>query len=313
MANNVTFLYPGQGSQQVGMGFDLYQTYPEAGEIFDQANHLLGFSLSQICFEGPEEELNNDLNAQLAVYTISCILTDVLKGYNVRPDMVTGYSSGFYAAAYAAGCFDFADGLHVVRRAGEILLERGKKIDGGMAVIFGLSFEEVDSICQVVGNVEVSIANAPRQSLISGINSSVKKTVELSLAEGALDAYIISAATAYHSSFMEECSARFLAEFENGCLKNPEKPLISYSLLEPVSDKSALKKIMATQLSRRVLWVDLIKKLSNNTFFVEVGPGSIISKTVKWIDRDINIVNTSSNNGLLKAVEAYRTLYDLKQ
>ena len=171
VGNNVVFLYPGQGSQQVGMGLDLYHTHPEAREIFDQADHLLGFSLSRLCFEGPEEELNLDLNAQLAVYTVSCILTDVLRANNVLPDVVSGYSSGFYAAAYAADCFDFADGLHLVRRAGEILLDNGRKIDGAMAVIFGLSLEKVDSICQQVGAAEIAILNTPRQTIISGISS----------------------------------------------------------------------------------------------------------------------------------------------
>jgi [acyl-carrier-protein] S-malonyltransferase len=252
------------------MGLDLYQTYPEAKEIFHQADHLLGFSLSQLCFEGPE---------------------------------------GFYAAAYAAGCFDFADGLLLVKRAGEILLDEGRKIDGSMAVIFGLSPEKVDSICQQVENVHVAIHNTPQQIIISGIRSSVRKAMELSLNKGALDAYNISTATAYHSIFMQQSSTRLLGELKEDNLKDPQIPLFSYVLLESVPNKEELKKIMAAQLSGSILWADLIKKLHHNTIlFIEVGPGAVISRTVKWVDRNIEIVNTDNQRRLLKSIESYRSL-----
>jgi len=313
LENNVAFLYPGQGSQQVGMGLDLYQTYPEAKEIFHQANHLLGFSLSQLCFEGPEEKLNQDLNAQLAIYTVSSILTEILKNNDVLPDVVSGYSSGFYAAAYAAGCFNFADGLYLVRRAGEILLDEGRKIDGSMAVIFGLSPEKVDNACQQVGDVQVAILNTPQQTIISGIRSSVKRAMELSLNKGALDAYIISAATAYHSTFMQQSSSRLLAEVKEDNLKDPQIPLFSYLLLESVPNKEELKNIMAAQLSGPVLWVDLIKRLrNNNILFIEVGPGAVISRTVKWVDRNIEIVNTDTQERLLESIQRYRGLRKFK-
>lgn len=312
--NNVVFLYPGQGSQHVGMGFDLYQTYPEAREIFDKADHLLGFSLSRLCFQGPEKELNRDLNAQLAVYTVSCILTEVLRVNNVLPGVATGYSSGFYAAAYAVGCFDFADGLCLVRQAGEILLDEGGKIEGSMAVIFGLSPEKVESICQQAGDVQVAILNTPRQIIVSGIGSSVRRAMELSLNEGALDAYILSIATSYHSRFMKQSGIRFLREIKDINLRDPRIPLISYLSLDRIPNKKELKNVMANQLSGPVLWVDLIKKLSNSNtrLFLEVGPGEVISRAVRWIDRNIEIANTATKVKLLKAIESYRRLRNSK-
>lgn len=310
VGNNVVFLYPGQGSQQVGMGYDWYQTYPEVREIFEQADHLLDFSLSKLCFEGPKEELNQDLNAQLAVYTVSCIITEVLRVKGVLPDVVSGYSSGFYAAAYAAGCFDFADGLCLVRQAGEILLDEGGKIDGSMAVIFGLSPEKVDDICQQAGDVQIAILNTPRQTIISGIGPSVRRAMELSLKEGALDAFTLSVGSAYHSRFMEQSGIRFLREIKDINLRNPQIPLVSYLSLDCVPNKSELRNVMVTQLSHPVLWVDLIRRLCSNNIrlFIEVGPGEVISRTVRWIDRNIEIVNTATKGRLLKTVERYRPL-----
>lgn len=310
MKNSVAFLYPGQGSQHVGMGLDLYQTYPEAREIFDHADRLLGFSLSRLCFEGPEEKLNSDLNAQLAVYTTSCALTDILMTQNILPCVVSGYSSGFYSAAYAADCFDFAGGLHIVRRAGEILLDEGQKTEGSMAVIFGLSLEEVKHFCRQAGDVEVAILNTPRQIVISGISSSVTKAMEISLNEGALDAYKLSVATAYHSKFMENSGARFLREFEDTHVNDPQIPLISYFSLDALPSEEELKKMMAAQLSRPVLWVDLVKKLGNrnNRLFVEIGPGATLFRTVRWIDRNIDVLITANEANLEEVIERCKSL-----
>ncbi len=307
VANKTVFLYPGQGSQHVGMGIDLYHTYPEVREIFDRSDRLLGFSLSRLCFKGPEEELDQDLNAQLAIYTLSCGLTEVFKTQNILPDAVSGYSSGFYAAAYAADCFDFDLGLEIVRRAGEILLDEGRKLDGAMAVIFGLSLEKVTRICQQVRHVEPAISNTPRQIVISGLDTSIKKAIKLSLEAGALDAYMLAAATAYHSQFMKQSSKRFLKEIENHHLRNPKVPLMSYLTLDYVLDKRALINVMAEQLSGPVYWVELVQKLALNNFklLIEVGPGAVISRTVRWIDRNIEIATTDTNERLERAITKY--------
>ena len=314
MNDKVVFLYPGQGAQHVGMGNDLYQAYAEARRVFDRADRLLGFSLSRLCFEGPEESLNQDLNAQLAIYTLSCCLTDVLSGQGISPDAVSGYSSGFYAAAYAGGCFDFDQGLRIVRRAGEILLNEGRKIDGSMAVVFGLSFENVGRICRQIQHVELSIFNTPRQIIISGLDASVKKAMALAIDYGALDAYKISSETAYHSEFMKHGSKRFLEEIDHQPLKKPRTPLLSYLTLDDVTNQKDLKKIMAAQLSGPVLWVDLIRTLvrRNARLLIEVGPGSLISRTVRWIDRSLTVMITSTAEDLTAAVDTYRKLKSKK-
>lgn len=294
------------------MGFDLYQSHAEARDVFDQADHVLGFSLSRLCFEGPEEELQEDLNAQLAVYTHSCIISKVLRLHKILPGIVSGYSSGFYAAAYAAGCFNFGAGLELVKRAGEILLDEGARIDGGMAVIFGLPIESVARICEEVGDVEVAIRHTSTQNIISGIGSSVKKAMKLSLSEGAINAYVLPAATSYHSSFMKQSSVRLLREIDGIELMNPRIPLVSYLSLKTVRDKTELRDIMAKQLSGPVLWVDLIRKLSSRYRgpFVEVGPGEVISRAVRWIDRNIEIVSTETNERVLGFIKRSRVLYN---
>ena len=310
MSNKVVFLYPGQGAQHVGMGHDICQMYGQARRIFERADKLLGFALTRLCFEGPEKVLNQDLNAQLAIYTLSCAVTNVLKEQNVMPDMVAGYSSGFYAAAFAGGCFDFDQGLRVVRRAGEILLNEGGKTDGGMAVIFGLPLENVDRICRQIEHVDVSIINTPRQIIISGPDASINKAVAMAMDNGALDAYQIPAETAYHSRFMKHGSKRLLEELSKQAYKKPSIPLLSYLSLNEIHNQKDLKKIMAAQLSGPVLWVDLINTLIRRgaRLLIEVGPGSLISRTVRWIDRGVDVVITSTTDDLTAAVDKYNKI-----
>jgi len=300
------------------MGQDLYRRYPRAKELFDTADRFLDFSLSDLCFCGPEEDLNKDVNAQLAVYTVSCIMTDIFRSEGITPDAVSGYSAGFYGAAYAAGCFDFQTGLHTVYTAGQILLDEGKKSDGAMAVIFGLSANDVNRLCRRTGDASIAIFNTPRQIIISGLSSSVNKVMEESLLADALDAYPLNVAVAYHSALVLNSGSRLLAVLKDDAFQDPEIPIYSYTTLGESKKNQDLKEIMAFQLSRPVRWVELIQHFRKNgmQLCIEIGPGAVLSRTVRWIDRTIEMMYTDTAKRLDSAVSRCRSFdkstYDRK-
>jgi [acyl-carrier-protein] S-malonyltransferase len=304
-SNRIGFVYPGQGAQQVGMGSDLCDAYPFARERFQQADIFLGYSIQKLCVKGPQETLSQDLNAQLGIYTISTIITDILKNQRIVPDLCTGYSSGFYAAAYAAGCFDFLTGLSIVKKAGTILLKEGRTCDGGMAVIFGLSREQVLAISREVGTVDIAIHNTPRQIVISGLKSGIEVVMAEAMRKGALDTDWLPAATAYHSRFMAATGKSLQDEVGRYDISPPQIPLFSYTTTEQVMDRDALINVMALQLSHPVLWVDLIRKLRHNHVgsLVEIGPGSMLSRSIRWIDRHIDMLDTTSADRIQAVVQ----------
>jgi len=307
-SSKLGFIYPGQGAQEVGMGADLCETYPLARKRFQQADDFLEYSLRKLCTQGPQDILSQDLNAQLGIFTISTIVTDILKNENIVPDICAGYSSGFYAAAYAAGCFDFLTGLSIVRKAGEILLKEGRKCDGGMAVVFGLSCEQVLAISQKIGPVDMAIHNTPRQIVISGLTSGVEAVMTEAMHQGALDASWLPAATAYHSRFMASAGELLRNEVGLDDISAPRIPLYSYTTTRQIMDQNTLINVMAMQLSHPVLWVDLIRKLRHNLThtLVETGPGAMLSRSIRWIDRHITMMGTGSVNKIQDLVKKLR-------
>ncbi len=294
--NRIGFIYPGQGAQHVGMGADLMDQYPETRARFEQSDAFLNFSISDRCMKGPPETLNQDLNAQLGVYIISSMITDVLAQNGIRPDVCTGYSAGFYAAAYAAGCFDFLTGLSIVQLAGELLLEVGETFEGAMAVIFGLPAERIESLSQTVGNVDIAIRNTPRQIIVSGLKPSVAKVMEEAMSAGALDVTWLPVSTAYHSRFMADAGRSLLKTLDRTKLKAPKIPLYSYSTTKRINNREDLINLMAMQLSHPVLWIDLIHVLGHNRVatLVETGPGTMLSRSIRWIDRRLQVFDTST-------------------
>ena len=306
-ANKIGFIYPGQGAQHIGMGADLMDQYPETRTRFEQADEFLNFSIKDRCFKGPAESLHQDLNAQLGVYIISSIITDILRKNAIRPDVCTGYSAGFYAAAYAAGCFDFITGLSIVQKAGELLLEVGQTFEGGMAVIFGLAREQIQSISQTVGKVDIAIQNTARQIIVSGLKSNVARVMEDAVSAGALDTSWLPVSTAYHSRYMADASRSLLKALDKTTLKKPNIHLYSYATVKQINTRDDLINHMAMQLSHPVLWVDLIHLLSHNqvTTLIEAGPGSMLSRSIRWIDRRIHMLDTSTADRVQNIIQQF--------
>ncbi len=304
-ANRIGFVYPGQGAQHVGMGSDLVVQYPEARQRFEQADEYLNFSIKEHCFKGPAEALNQDLNAQLGVYIVSTIVTDILYSNGIVPEVCTGYSSGFYAAAYAAGCFDFLTGLFIVHKAGKLLLELGQEFEGGMGVIFGLPKERIQSITQSAGDVDIAIQNTSRQIIISGLRPNVARIMDEALSAGALDTTWLPVSTAYHSRFMSGAGCSLLKALDKTKLNAPKIKLYSYSTTKKINTPDELVKLMALQLSHPVLWVDLIHQLRHNQLatLVEAGPGTMLSRSIRWIDRHVQMLDTSTSGHVQNVIQ----------
>jgi len=282
------FIFPGQGSQYVGMGKALWDGHDEARRLYAEAAEYTGVPLAGISFEGPADLLDSDINAQLAVYVCNeaSRLAALRLGY--EPYAVTGYSLGFYSALVASGVMGFRDGLGAVMRAGQLALEAGSAGPGGMGAVIGLTEEDVERICEGVGDVWVSNVNAARQILISGSSASVDRAVAAAAESGALHAYRLGMGAAYHSPLMADTVGPFGEYLEGVGFNDPAVELISYLDASRVKSGAEAAAIVSTQLSRKVLWKDTVAALVEfgADGFIEVGPGSALTRMVRWVKRD---------------------------
>lgn len=256
MTGKVAFVFPGQGSQEVGMGQALAETYPAAAAIYDQADQTLGFSISQLCFSGPEAELNDTINTQAAIFTTSVAVLAALRaaGYAIRPDYVAGHSLGEYSAYVAAGVISFADGLRLVRERGQLMKKAGELNPGSMAAILKLDDETVAAICQEVtgegqGSLQIANYNSPGQVVISGHNAAVERGIELALAAKARRAVKLPVSIGAHSELMRVVAAEFREAVDKIALNLPEMPIVANISAEPLDTLAAIRQEMEGQLT----------------------------------------------------------------
>ncbi|HGY56421.1 MAG TPA: [acyl-carrier-protein] S-malonyltransferase [Caldithrix abyssi] len=290
------FIFPGQASQHVGMGKDLYETYPPVKEIFDSANEILGFDLKNLCFEGPEEELKQTYITQPAIFVHSVAVVRLLKEKNIAPDGVAGHSLGEYSALVAAGSLDFEDGLRLVQRRGELMQQAGKEKPGTMAALIGLTAEQVYEICDKLkgeGVVQPANFNSPGQIAISGDVDTVKKAIELAKETGAKKAVELVVSGAFHSPLMAEAQSGLKEALDTVTIKDAQVPLYSNVEARPVRNAEEIRELLFRQLTHPVRWQEIIENMIGDDFslFYEAGPGKVLKGLQKRINREVPCQN----------------------
>ncbi len=284
--NKYCYIFPGQGSQYVGMGKDLYDKFSEVKEIYDRAETILGIPLKRLSFEGPETDLRNTNNTQPAILVLSIACFEVLKKKNIMPSLACGHSLGEYSALYCAGVLKFDSVLKLVRERGELMFNEGLKKPGAMAAIIGLGDDVVIELCKASSGVVVPANfNAPGQIVISGEPSAVKSVCEQASAKGALKAVMLPVSGAFHSPLLVESAEHYknyLKSFEFGA---PSFPIIPNRTGELTSDLLAIRQALEEQLINPVLWTKTINSAVSAGFsdFLEVGPGRVLSGLLKRI------------------------------
>lgn len=290
------YLFPGQGSQAVGMGADLALAFPPAKRVFEEADVVLGFPLSKLCFEGPEEELRRTLNTQPAVFTVSwaCFQAALDAGAldTTPPAFVAGHSLGEYTAVVASGCLSFEQGLRLVRERARLMEEAGRIEPGTMAAVLGMDREALEEVCREAG-VEVANLNAPDQIAISGDVAGIERAMELAKERGARRVIPLPVGGAFHSRLMRPAADGMAKALASVKFQEPRVPIIANTSGEPLSRAVQVREELERQLSAPVHWQTSVERMASAgvTEFVEIGPGKVLTGLVKRALPDAAVVN----------------------
>jgi len=284
------YVFPGQGAQFVGMGKDLYDNYPQAKELFEKANEILGFRITDLMFAGTDEDLKQTKVTQPAVFLHSVIMAKVL-GEKFQPQAVAGHSLGEFSALVAAGALSFDDGLVLVSKRAMAMQKACEKNPSTMAAILNLDDKTVEDVCaSIEGEVVVAANyNCPGQLVISGSNAGIDKACELLLAKGAKRALKLPVGGAFHSPLMEPARVELEAAIAGTNFSNPICPVYQNVDAKPYTDAAHIKANLILQLTAPVRWTQTVQNMiaGGVTSFTEVGPGKVLQGLVKKVDKDI--------------------------
>ncbi|UCB57483.1 MAG: ACP S-malonyltransferase [Candidatus Omnitrophota bacterium] len=286
------YIFPGQGAQYVGMGQDYYNRYPQAKEIFERANSVLGFDLTKLIFEGPQDELNRTLNCQVAVFVVSIACLRALENYHPAIDVkyTAGLSLGEYTALVAAEAIDFEEGLKLVHKRAQYMEEAAQENPGAMLCVIGLALDKAQHICEKAG-VEIANLNCPGQIVISGKVSGLKKAEELAQEAGAKKIIPLKVSGAFHSSLMSPAAKKLSVVLEKTEIRPPKIAVLSNVTAGEQSSPQEIKDNLARQVTSRTLWEDSIRFIAARGVknFLEIGPGRVLKGLLRKIDSELKV------------------------
>jgi len=295
--HKTAYVFPGQGSQWTGMGHDLYTNLPEARAVFEEADSVLGFPLSRLCFEGPEDVLRQTVNAQPAIMTVSIayLRTSPQLKDRPRPSFVAGHSLGEYTALVAASTLSFAEALRLARERGRLMQEAGNQTSGGMLAVIGLDEATVQSVCQATG-MEIANINCPGQIAISGPSHVLEAATQLAKEKGAQRVVPLPVSGAFHSRLMKPAADGMAQAVSSLQFQDAVIPIVANTTAEPMTSGNSLKAELLNQLCHSVLWQKSVERMIKEGAleFVEVGPGQVLTGLIKRISRDAKAISTEA-------------------
>lgn len=292
----IALLFPGQGSQYIGMGKDLYETFPESKAVFDQADRILGFSLSKLCFEGPLENLTKTQYCQPAVFTVSIAALEALGSKQKEVISSARYSAGLslgeYAALVASGVIGFEEGLRLVSKRARLMEEATHTYPGKMAAVLGLEGKLVADICAQT-DAQIANRNCPGQIVISGKAEAVEKAKASFLASGAKRVIDLEVSGAFHSSLMKKAADEFKVFLDSFTLKMASLPIISNVTASPTRDTAVIRENLFRQIYSSVLWEDTVRFMADEgvKLLYEIGPGNVLKGLIRKIDSGLEVKN----------------------
>lgn len=301
MQSNIAFVFPGQGAQYVGMGAEYAEQFPIVKDVFAQADEALGTSLSTLCFDGPESELQKTENTQPAILTVSYALYTLLRSeLNLQPQFMAGHSLGEYSALAAAGALPFDQAIRIVRTRGRLMEQAVPAGAGGMAAIIGLDHDAVQALCadvpEELGVAEPATLNAPGQTVVAGTQQALEDVIERAKQAGARRAVPLKVSGPFHSSLLKRAGDQLLPVLKEANWQAPNVPIVANVTARPVQQIDYIQQHLVNQVQMAVRWEESVRYMIDQGVhtFLEIGPGKVLAGLIRRIDRSAKVLTMNS-------------------